>query len=536
MTQINGKATLIGAGPGHPDLITVRGLNRLQTADVVLYDRLIPRELLDQIPATAEAIFVGKRAGQHLQPQAVMNEILRDFVQAGKQVVRLKGGDPFVFGRGGEEALMLREHGLAIDIIPGVTSAIAVPGYAGVPVTQKGVSTSFTVMTGHEDPTKPESMLPWPALAKRPTLVILMAVKKLPNITKKLIAAGKAADTPAIAISHGATDKQRTILGTLATLPDQIKAEKLPTPAIIVIGEVATFSPQFSWFQPDGRANGFVSLGEETGVLTDVNLSHRPNASVALVGAGPGAPDLITVRGRDKIRQADIILYDRLVDPAQLAEAKSTAELINVGKGPTKKRFPQSEINRLLIEAAQTGKKVVRLKGGDPFVFGLGGDECIALNEAGIKYEIVPGVSSVTAVPALAGIPVTHRGIATSFTVLTGHRAPDTEGAAEWDHLSPYSTLVVLMGVKKLPQIVDKLISNGRSPQTPIAVIESGSTTVQRVITGTLNSIVDLAADVQPPSLIVIGDVVRLHEKLAIDGVDSGDTAVWGTARVAPPM
>ena len=533
MTQ-HGKAYLVGAGPGRPDLITVRGLSRLQTADIILYDRLIPRELLDQAKPNAEKVFVGKRAGQHLQPQAVMNKMLCDYVRAGKEVVRLKGGDSFVFGRGGEEALALSRQNLPLEIIPGITSAIAVPTYAGVPVTQKGVSTSFTVMTGHEDPTKPESMLPWNILAKRPTLVVLMAVKKLPHIAQSLIEAGKSADTPAIAISKGVTDQQKTILATLGTLPQLVKEQKLPTPAIIVIGDVAAFADQFAWYAPDGQAQGFVPLGQLPEQQHIVAEPSQLAATVALVGAGPGAPDLITVRGRNKIAEADIILYDRLVDPAQLAVAQPTAELINVGKGPTKERFPQSEINRLLVESAVTGKKVVRLKGGDPFVFGLGGDECLALNEAGISYEIVPGISSVTAVPALAGIPVTHRGLATSFTVLTGHRPPGSKGAADWNHLPPHSTLIVLMGVKKLPQIVAKLIENGRDPHTPIAVIESGSTVMQQVVTGTLSDIVSKTADVKPPSLIIIGQVVQLNQYIDVTPAERHDhSAVWGDARSA---
>lgn len=533
----HGKAYLIGAGPGHPDLITVRGLNLLKTADVVFYDRLIPRTLLDEIDPKAEQIFVGKRPGQHLQPQKIMNEMLIDHVRAGKQVVRLKGGDPFVFGRGGEEALSLQAQKLDVAIVPGITSAISVPAYAGIPVTQKGVSTSFTIMTGHEDPTKPKSMLHWEQLAKRPTLVILMAVKNLPRITEKLIAAGKPADTPAAAISHGATDQQQVLTATLATLTTAVKEQKLPTPAIIVIGEVARFSSDFSWFVPQGDSEGFVPLGDVNQTPSVAQPVAQHSANITLVGAGPGAADLITIRGRDKVRQADVILYDRLVDPAQLAEAKPTAKLINVGKGPTKTRYPQSEINKLLVEHGRTGEKVVRLKGGDPFVFGLGGDECIALNEAGLSYEIVPGVSSVTAVPALAGIPVTHRGLATSFTVLTGHRPPGTDGAANWDDLPPHSTLVILMGVKKLPEIIAKLIADGRDPQTPIAIIESGSTAVQQVTTGTLTNIVSKSSHIKPPSLIVIGDVVKLHEKIGSTEWHTSQPntkqPTWGTARTS---
>ena len=253
-------------------------------------------------------------------------------------------------------------------------------------------------------------------------------------------------------------------------------------------------------------------------------------SKVYLVGAGPGAPDLIAVRGYRLLQSADVVLHDRLVSPQLVAAARSDAKIINVGKSPNKRRFPQSEINRLLIEAAQQNQTVVRLKGGDPFVFGLGGDECLALIEAGIPFEIVPGVSSAMAVPAYAGIPVTHRGLASSLTVLSGHQL---DGEA-WQQLPTMGTIVVLMGVKKLARIVD-IVLRFRSAETPVALVQSGTTANQRVIQGTLATIVAQSATIKPPAIIIIGEVVQLRdliqwfEQTGLDG-NSAET-VWGTAR-----
>lgn len=245
-----GKAYLVGAGPGRPDLITVRGLRVLQQADVVIYDRLVAHELLAETPPHTKCIFVGKRAGHHLVPQPEINALLIKYVQEGRRVVRLKGGDAFVLGRGGEEALALARAGLPFEVVPGVTSATAVPAYAGIPVTHRGISTAFAVVTGHEAAGKPHSPTDWHALAAMPTLIILMAVKRLHAICEALLTAGKAPNTPAAVISQGTTDAQRIVLAPLATLPEAFDQNPLPTPALIVIGEVAALSEKLAWFDP----------------------------------------------------------------------------------------------------------------------------------------------------------------------------------------------------------------------------------------------------------------------------------------------
>ena len=239
---------------------------------------------------------------------------------------------------------------------------------------------------------------------------------------------------------------------------------------------------------------------------------------VSLVGAGPGDPDLITVAGAARLSRADAVLYDRLVDRTLLRDVPAHAELIDVGKTPAAPGMSQDQINRLLVEHARAGKDVVRLKGGDPFVFGRGGEEAQALARAGIAFEVVPGLTSAVAAPAYAGIPVTHRALASSFTVATGHEDESKAASAiDWAHLAQGAdTLLFLMGRRNLSDIADRLIAEGRDPATPAAAIHRGATPQQRVVTARLDG---LAVEVEreelpPPVVIVVGEVVRLRREI----------------------
>ena len=236
----DGRVVLVGAGPGDPELITLKGLRWLRRAEVVVYDQLAAAQLLDKAPARALRIFAGKSAGRHYLAQSAINAILIHHAQAGRLVVRLKGGDPFVFGRGGEEILACARAGVAVEVVPGVSAAIAVPAAAGIPVTHRGLGSSFAVVTGHEDPAKPQSAVDWERLATAvDTLVILMGVGALPRVTARLISAGRRADTPAAVIRRGATEAQETVIGTLGDIA--ARAAGLQAPAVIVIGETVAF-------------------------------------------------------------------------------------------------------------------------------------------------------------------------------------------------------------------------------------------------------------------------------------------------------
>jgi uroporphyrinogen III methyltransferase/synthase len=241
--------------------------------------------------------------------------------------------------------------------------------------------------------------------------------------------------------------------------------------------------------------------------------------TVYLVGAGPGDPGLITVRGLELVRSADVIVFDRLAAPALVAEAPAAALRIDAGKQPSRHRLSQAEINAVLVEHGARGARVVRLKGGDPFVFGRGSEEAQALAAAGVPYEVVPGVTSAVAVPAYAGIPVTHRGLATSFTVVTGHEDPakGTEDV-DWAALAATGgTLVLLMGVGRLRAIAEALVAAGKPARTPVAVVARGTLPSQDVVAGTLATIADEVErrGVEAPAVTVVGEVAALREAIA---------------------
>ena len=244
-----GKVYLVGAGPGDPGLITLKGLKVLEKADTVIYDYLANPELLSYCREDAELIYVGKKGGSHTLSQEEINKLLAKKALEGKLVVRLKGGDPFLFGRGGEEIEELIKHGIPFEVIPGVTSAIAVPAYAGIPVTHRNFTSTLAIVTGHEAEGKEESRIDFSALAKLGTLVFLMGVKNLLHIVENLIKEGKSQDTPCAGIQWGTTLKQKVATGTLENIVDRVAEAGITAPAIIVVGEVVSLREKFKWFE-----------------------------------------------------------------------------------------------------------------------------------------------------------------------------------------------------------------------------------------------------------------------------------------------
>ncbi|MDR4946948.1 uroporphyrinogen-III C-methyltransferase [Neobacillus cucumis] len=238
---------------------------------------------------------------------------------------------------------------------------------------------------------------------------------------------------------------------------------------------------------------------------------------VYLVGAGPGDPDLITVKGLRCLQEADVILYDRLVNSELLRFAKKGAQLVYCGKLPHYHTMKQETINHFLVKYAKKGYQVVRLKGGDPFVFGRGGEEAEECVKHEVPFEVVPGITSGIAASAYAGIPVTHRGLSKSFAFITGHQASDEAAEHQWTHLANgVDTLCIYMGVSHLPTITKQLMDAGKSPDTPIALVHWGTLSDQQTVVGTLETIVELVkeAAISNPSMIVIGEVVKLHHRL----------------------
>ena len=247
-----GEVYLVGAGPGDPDLLTLRALALIERADVALYDNLISPEILDLLPPNAERVYVGKRRSDHAMRQEAINDLLVEHALAGKRVLRLKGGDPFIFGRGGEEIDTLSAHGIRFEVVPGITAALGAAAYAGIPLTHRNYAQACILVTGN---LKDGSVdLDWEALARpRQTIVVYMGLLSLPVICRELVAHGLPADTGAAVVQQGTTSTQRVVAGTLRTLPARVARAKLHAPTLIIVGNVVRLREKFSWFEPAAK-------------------------------------------------------------------------------------------------------------------------------------------------------------------------------------------------------------------------------------------------------------------------------------------
>jgi uroporphyrinogen III methyltransferase/synthase len=309
---MNGRVYLVGAGPGDPGLMSVRSLELIAIADAIFYDRLIPPGALAGAPTDAELVYVGKQPGVPSVPQEEIGERLVAAAREGKSIVRLKGGDPFVFGRGGEEGEALREAGVEFEVVPGITAGVAATAYAGIPVTHRDDASAVAFVTGHEDPEKTETALDWEALARFPgTLVFYMGVKRLGENAAALIAAGRDPDEPAAAIERGTMPGQRTVEATLGTLAEAVEREAVKAPALIVVGEVARRREQLGWLerrplhgrrvvvtraraQASGLASSLRDLGADVVELPAIRIEPRIDSEqVEQVAGGVGTYDLL---------------------------------------------------------------------------------------------------------------------------------------------------------------------------------------------------------------------------------------------------
>ncbi len=336
---------LVGAGPGDPGLLTARALELIASADVILYDRLIPSGALDGARADAELLFVGKEGGGASVAQEQTEALMVSRAQAGKTVVRLKGGDPFVFGRGGEEALALRAAGIAFEVVPGVTAGVAASAYAGIPVTQRGIASAVALVTGHEDPAKQETAIDWAALAAFPgTLVFYMGVRRLPDIAASLIAAGRPGSQAAAVVEAGTLPGQRTVSATLATIAEAVQREHVRAPSITIVGPVAALAAELAWLAPRplagltiavtrarAQASGLARRLEGLGasVLQAPVIRVRPLPGPSL---DPSPYDLVCLTSANAVGA----LFERLDDgthPRGDARALAAATVAAIGPG-----------------------------------------------------------------------------------------------------------------------------------------------------------------------------------------------------------
>jgi uroporphyrinogen III methyltransferase/synthase len=339
---MSGCVYLVGAGPGDPGLLTARALELIATADVVLYDRLIPASALAGARADAQLVYVGKEGGGPSMAQDQIERTLLDHARAGRTVVRLKGGDPFVFGRGGEEAETLLDAGIPFEIVPGVTAGVAAPAYAGIPVTHREAASAVAFVTGHEDPAKPESALDWAELARFPgTLVVYMGVRQLGAIAERLLAGGRAGDEPAAVVERGTLPDQHVVVGTLETMAARAAAEDVRAPAIAVFGPVAALHDRLRWFERRPLAGLTVAVtrarAQSSGLATrlrSLGAGVVETPAIRIVPIESPAPDLepydlVCLTSPNGVR----LLFERLAAAGRDARALAGTRVAAIGPG-----------------------------------------------------------------------------------------------------------------------------------------------------------------------------------------------------------
>ncbi|MGA8532528.1 MAG: uroporphyrinogen-III C-methyltransferase [Candidatus Tumulicola sp.] len=383
---------MVGAGPGDPGLLTLRGADALRTADVLLYDALVSDGVLALTPPACERVYVGKRGGDHAMPQAEIEARMVSEAARGKRVVRLKGGDPFVFGRGAEEAQALRAAGVAFDVVPGISSALAAPAYAGIPLTHREHNSAFTVATGHEDPSKTASALDWAKLADRQTLVFLMASGNLDAIAESLIAHGLPAATPAAVVQDGTRPTQRTCTGTVGTIAEDTRRARIGAPAVVVIGDVVRLREHLRWFDV------MPLFGKRVLVTRAADQSGEFGQALAARGAAPILAPTIAIEPPDDLLAARRCIdelrayawvvftsangvdafFDRLASLDADARYLGSIKVAAIGEKTAERlrrcgvrpdivpaEFISEEIARALIEAAHRGDRVLVYRAQD---------------------------------------------------------------------------------------------------------------------------------------------------------------------------
>ncbi|HEY3187939.1 MAG TPA: uroporphyrinogen-III C-methyltransferase [Solirubrobacteraceae bacterium] len=422
-----GIVYLVGAGPGDPGLVTRRALELVRAADAIVYDRLVPEGLVAEARDGAELHYAGKEPGRPTMEQAAINELLIAKARAGKTVVRLKGGDPFVFGRGGEEAQALAAAGVAFEVVPGVTAGVAAPAYAGIPVTHRDEASAVAFVTGHEDPDKPESALDWDALARFPgTLVFYMGVKQLPEIARRLTEAGRPADEPAAVVERGTLPGQRAVSGTLGDIAARVAEAGVGPPAITLVGPVARMAGEIAWLEAR-------PLHGRTVVVTRARAQASGLAQrLALLGAEVVETPAIRIEPRPVAGE---------VERAALDLGSYSLVCVTSPNGAA-----------LLMDAvAATGGDARRLAG--TLVAAIGPGTAAELQRHGIRADVVPEVSTAEGLlDALAGTAVDGRRVLIARASEARDVLPDglRERGAEVDVVALYDTVAEPLGDDRL--------------------------------------------------------------------------------------
>ncbi len=338
-TSPPGRVFLVGAGPGDPGLMTVRAVQLVAGADVILFDKLIPESALAGAREDAELIDVGKIGGGEQVPQDVTTALVIEHALAGRQVVRLKGGDPFVFGRGGEEALACVAAGVPFEVVPAVTSGIAAPAYAGIPVTQRGITSAVAFVTGHEDPDKPETLIDWPALAAFPgTLCFYMGIRTLDRIAEQLVLGGRAADEPVAVVMRGTYGDQRSVRGTLATIAQVVRDEGIKAPAITVVGGVAALHDELSWLREARPLGGLTvavtrARAQASGVAAELRALGAAVVEAPAIRIEPLPAELPAIERYDLVVLTSVNAVDQLFTHLRDARALAGARVAAIGPG-----------------------------------------------------------------------------------------------------------------------------------------------------------------------------------------------------------
>jgi uroporphyrinogen III methyltransferase/synthase len=491
---------LVGAGPGDPGLLTVRGADVLRTADVVVYDRLSAADLLALAPAGAERISVGKAPGRASTPQDDINALLVERGLAGQQVVRLKGGDPFVFARGGEEAAALQDAGVPYEVVPGITSAIAAPAYAGIPVTLRHSSTSFTVVTGHEDPSVGEGTVDWSAVAKvGGTIVVLMGMARIERITRALIEGGRSPQTPAAAVQWGTRPTQRTVRSTLGELPKAVAGAGVGSPATIVVGDVAAVD--LPWFE-SRPLFGF-----------DVIVTRPTEQARELVTA-------LTLQGAGTVEVPAIEIGEPADRGAALAKAVS-----EVGTYDWVVLTSPNGARRLLAELPDA-----RALGGVS-VAAIGPGTAAALAEGNIQADLVP--DRFVAESLLEALPAPRTAGEGSGRILLARAAvardvlPDGLRAAGWE-------VDVVEAYRTVPA----------QPEPTTLDVAHHADVVTFTSSSTVDHFLEVTAGWVPPTVACIGPVtaetarrhgLTVHVEAEVHTVAGLVDALVGWARARPP-